>query len=109
LTVAIGLLALSAILGTFALGALTKQLTKKKTKPTINGLDVRLPAMAQMLTFALGIISVAAEIVGFPLKWGGVVGAVLLAFLAWQGVQLWRDAKEKKAAKAVPDDPTAAI
>jgi len=63
LMAAIGFLALSAVAGIVTLGCLTGQLAQKKAPANANALDVRIPAMVQMLTFGAGVIAVAVEVV----------------------------------------------
>lgn len=59
----IGLLALSVLAGIATLGCLTGQLAQKSAEPDANALDVRIPAMVQMLAFAFGILAVAGEVI----------------------------------------------
>lgn len=55
-------LALSAIAGIVTLGCLTAQLARTDGAPDANALDVRVPAMVQMVAFAAGVIAVAGEV-----------------------------------------------
>lgn len=60
---AIGVLALSAVAGILSLGALTAELARKNQVANANAKGVRFPAVVQMLTFAAGVVLVAAEVV----------------------------------------------
>jgi hypothetical protein len=110
---AIAFLAASVIAGIFTLGSLIRQLAKTKTKANVNDREVRVPAMVQNVAFAAGIIAVAAEIMRAPIAIGELAAAIvlacLLAFLVERAPKWWCDRKKRKAAKTVPDDPSAMI
>ena len=59
---AIALLAASVVCGVVTLGCLTGQAARSDGTPDLNSRDVRFPAMAQMVTFALGIVAAALEV-----------------------------------------------
>lgn len=63
LLLSIGLLVVSAIAGIVTLGCLTAELAQKKKPASVNRLQVRIPAMVQMVAFGLAVVGVAAEVV----------------------------------------------
>ena len=59
---AIGLLAVSVVIGILTLGSLTGELAQKDRDPNANAKGVRYPASVQMIAFGAGVIAVALEV-----------------------------------------------